>query len=92
MQKILFICFLALGGLFQYWLWYGTGGYVANDKLEQELAAQTKTTNALQQRNHELITQINSIRGSSASLEAKSRYELNLIKPDEMLVKLPKSK
>ena len=90
MQKILFICFLALSGLFQYWLWYGSGGHIANDKLEAELKQQIKLTYNLQQRNNALIADIHNIRGSRLSLESKSRYELNLIKPGEMLIILPK--
>ena len=92
MRAILFVCFLMLGGLFQYWLWYGSGGYIDNDKLEHGLAIQMKLTNDLQKRNSELITKISIIRASNASLEAQSRYELNLIKPNEMLVILPKDK
>ena len=89
MQKILFISLIALIALFQYWLWYGNDGYIMTSKLEADFESQVRLNKELQQRNNELSAQIHNIRGTRASLDAKSRYELNLIKPDETLVILP---
>ena len=58
-------------------------------QLEANFESQVRLNKELQRRNNKLSVQIHNIRGTRASLNAKSCYELNLIKPDETLVILP---
>lgn len=87
MQKILFIVLVGLFVLFQYQLRYHQDFEVRQIQVQIEMQ---KATNAkLTQRNVDMINQILSLKGSKDSIEAKARYELNLIKPNELLLLYP---
>lgn len=89
MQKILFICLIGIIILFQMQLRYGRGGYAADDKVKQQIAKARAANATLKDRNALLLLKISGLKGSDDSLEARSRHELNLIKPGETLVLLP---
>jgi len=91
MQKILFLVLCAVIALFQYELWYGRGGVYDSKTLENSIMQQTRTNQNLQQRNDLIIDHLQELKGSADLMEARARKELNLIKPNELLVVLPEN-
>lgn len=91
MQKILFLCLIAVICLFQLQLRRGHGGIIDDEKVKLQLTQQKQINADLTQRNSVMEIKIAGLKGSADSLEARSRYELNLIKQGEMLVLLPGS-
>ena len=89
MQKILFLCLVGLLVLLPYELKYGRGGYLDLVRIKQQIQMQTSINNELVNRNSMEKMKIEGLKGSIDSLEARSRYELNLVKPGETLVVLP---
>lgn len=89
MQKILFILLLATIGLFQYELWFGRGGIYDSTQLSHNINKQIELNQKLQNRNDSVVEHLQELKGSSEMMEARARRELNLIKPNELLVLLP---
>ncbi len=89
MQKILFLCLVALVIFIPYELKHGVGGRDDVYRVHQEILTQEKLNASLENRNSLEQIKIEGLKGSKDSLEARSRYELNLVKPGETLVVLP---
>ncbi len=89
MQKILFIVLLGVIALFQYELWFGRGGIYDSNQLSRTIAQQNETNQKLQKRNDSVVSHLQELKGSPEMMEARARHELNLIKPNELLVMLP---
>lgn len=91
MQKILVLVLLLVAVIFQYELWYGRGGIYDAKSLEKGITRQQSTNQQLQQRNDIVIDHLQELKGSVELMQARARKELDLIKPDEMLVLFPES-
>ena len=91
MQKILFLCLIGVVILFELQLRHGHGGIVDDAKIKKQIADQKQINSKLMERNSAMKIKIAGLKGSADSLEARSRGELNLIKPGEVLVLLPGS-
>jgi cell division protein FtsB len=89
MQKIIFLCLIGLLVVLPYQLKYGLGGYLDNQKLKAQIIKQSHINESLVNRNSLELMKIEGLKGSTSSLEARARYELNLVKPGETLVLLP---
>ncbi len=89
MQKIIFICLLGLFGVISFQYNYGRGGRYDNKIVQLEIVRQSQINAILNNRNSLELMRIEGLKGSSDFLEARARYELNLIKPNEKLVILP---
>ena len=91
MQKILLILFLCIVVIFIEQLNYGNGGYQNNQMIIKQITKQQTINEELINRNSLLEMKIAGIKGSTDALEARARYELNLVKPGETLVVLPEN-
>lgn len=89
MHKILFLVLIALIYYFQAQLKSGHGGLEDQLRVEKMIAAQKKDNLTLYQRNEMMELKIAALKGSNDSIEARARYELNMVKPGETLVLLP---
>ncbi len=89
MHKLLFLALIALIYMFQIQLRYGHGGLEDNKRMELMIAQQEENNLNLYKRNEMLRLKIAALKGSSDSIEARARYELNMIKPGETLILLP---
>lgn len=89
MQKTIFICLALMLALFSYQLKYGYGGYADDQRVQGQITNQFNVNESLANRNSMLEMKIEGLKGSVDSLEARARYELNLVKPGETLVVLP---
>jgi cell division protein FtsB len=69
-------------------LWFGKGGVPRMVELQRKLAAQ-KSTNALaRHRNEQLAAEVSDLKEGLEMVEEKARFELGMIKPDEIFVQL----
>lgn len=89
MQKILLICLLLVLVVFNLQLHHGHGGMDEDNGVRNKINQQTAVNNELAARNQMVLIKIEGLKGSTDAMEARARYELNLVKPGEILVKLP---
>jgi cell division protein FtsB len=89
MQKFLFIFLITMIVWFNYQIRYARGGNADDLRIIQQIDKQTQLNHQLTERNNQMIMQIAGLKGSSDSIEQRSRSELNMIKNGETLVMLP---
>jgi cell division protein FtsB len=69
-------------------LWFGRGGVSRMVELNDKLKAQTATNDAARRRNEQLSAEVNDLKEGLEMVEEKARFELGMIKPDEIFVQL----
>jgi len=74
---------------FNYQSKYGRGGHTDDLQIIQQINKQAMLNHDLSERNNRMVMQIAGLKGSSDSIEQRSREELNMIKNGETLVMLP---
>ncbi|KTC97159.1 cell division protein FtsB [Legionella erythra] len=83
MRSIVVILILALIGL-QYKLWLGDGSVLQWQQLEQKIVDQQKENKKLAARNRAIEADILELKSGEQALEEQARYELGMIKHDEV--------
>ena len=73
----------------QYPLWIGKGGWLRVWELAQQLAEQKEGNRKLEQRNTGLEAEVRDLKSGYEAVEERARFELGLIKPDEVYVQVP---
>jgi cell division protein FtsB len=82
--KALAAIFVALIGLIQYPLWLGKGGWLRVWESDR-LVSQHRERNAqLQARNAALEADVRDLKQGTEAIEERARYELGMVKPDEV--------
>ena len=82
---------LALMALFvfvQAQLWVGSSGKPYTMKLQLELDKQTALNDQSQARNDQLVAEVRDLREGLEMVEERARWELGMVKPDEILVQV----
>ena len=69
-------------------LWFGQGGVPRMVELQGKLEAQQATNAAARHRNSLLAAEVNDLKEGLEMVEEKARFELGMIKPDEIFVQL----
>ncbi|HQW20464.1 MAG TPA: cell division protein FtsB [Rhodocyclaceae bacterium] len=80
---------LALIALLQYPLWLGKGGWLRVWDVDQKLQTQRDLNHKLEQRNVGLDAEVRDLKSGYDAIEEHARYELGLIKQDEIFVQVP---
>jgi cell division protein FtsB len=75
---------LALLLLLQYPLWLGKGSWLKVFDLDRQLSEQRAANRALADRNAKLAAEVNDLKSGYAAIEARARYELGMIRGDEV--------
>ncbi|OGV52236.1 MAG: cell division protein FtsB [Legionellales bacterium RIFCSPHIGHO2_12_FULL_42_9] len=83
MRTIFLILVLTLIGL-QYKLWLGDGSVRQWRQLEQKTTVQTEENEQLLARNQALAADILELKRGDQALEEQARYELGMVKDDEV--------
>ncbi|WP_419419287.1 cell division protein FtsB [Legionella sp. D16C41] len=83
MRPIVIILILAFLGL-QYKLWLGDGSILHWYNLENQITQQKKENERLIARNHALEADILELKSGDQALEEQARYELGMVKNDEI--------
>ena len=69
-------------------LWFGKGGMTRVVQLRAELAAQQAANDKARARNTQLDAELRDLREGLEMVEEKARFELGMIKPDEIYVQV----
>lgn len=83
MRSIMLILLLALIGL-QYKLWLGDGSITQWRHLESKIVAQKQENVMLTSRNRAIEADIMELKSGDQALEEQARYELGMVKNDEL--------
>ena len=78
----------ALLVLVQAELWFGKGGVTRMVELQRKLDAQKSTNEQAKRRNEQLAAEVSDLKEGLEMVEEKARFELGMIKPDEIYVHL----
>lgn len=75
--------------LIQYPLWLGKGGWLKVWEYGAQLEEREETTRQMAVRNAGLDAEIRDLKQGSDAIEERARYDLGMIKKDEIFVQLP---
>lgn len=87
-MKVISVIFAAFLVAIQAQLWFGKGGMPRVVQLRGELAAQQQANDKARARNAQLDAELRDLREGLEMVEEKARFELGMIKPDEVFVQL----
>jgi len=82
----------ALLVLIQYPLWLGKGGWLRVWELDRQVAGVQARNLELQERNAGLEAEVLDLKQGSEAIEERARYELGLIKQDEVFFQVIEKK
>jgi cell division protein FtsB len=85
-MRLLTLGLLALLVLVQAELWFGRGGLPRVMELSARLDAQRAVNDAARARNERLTAEVRDLREGLEMVEEKARFELGMVKPDEIFV------
>ena len=69
-------------------LWFGKGGVPREMELQSKLAEQRTANEAARARNAQLEAEVRDLKEGLEMVEEKARYELGMVRPDEILVQI----
>ena len=67
-------------------LWFGNSGLPRVLDLQAQLDAQLATNDVAKHRNEQLAAEVSDLKEGLEMVEEKARYDLGMVKPDEILV------
>jgi cell division protein FtsB len=82
------LALLALLVFVQAQLWLGSSGKPYTMKLQLELDKQTALNDQPRARNEQLVAEVRDLREGLEMVEERARWELGMVKPDEILVQV----
>ena len=88
-MRVLTVVLVALLGLVHGTLWLGKGGVRRVMELQAALSTQQLVNQQAYARNDRLSAEVNDLRQGIEMVEEKARFELGMLKPDEILVQVP---
>jgi len=83
-MKILAGIFVVLIIAIQYPLWLGKGSWLRVAEVDRRLSAQREINAGLERRNSALAAEVRDLKQGFEAVEERARYELGLVKPDEV--------
>ena len=90
-MKVLAGILVALILAIQYPLWLGKGGWLRVWDVDRQLGAQTAKNERLESRNGALAADVKDLKQGSDAIEERARYELGMVRNDEVFFQLPGS-
>ena len=85
-MRFVTVVLLALLGLVHAELWFGKGGVPRTVELNGRLQAQKAANELARERNSQLDAEVRDLKEGLEMVEEKARFELGMVKPDEILV------
>ncbi len=86
------LALLALLLFVQAQLWLGSSGKPYTMRLQLELDKQTALNDLARARNDQLVAEVGDLREGLEMVEERARWELGMVKPDEILVQVARPK
>jgi len=87
-MRLISVALVLLLLLIQYPLWLGKGGWLRVGELEKEVAAAQEKNEGLRQRNAKLASEVNDLKDGTGAVEERARFELSMIKQNEIYVQI----
>ncbi len=87
-MRLLTLSLVALLALIQYPLWLGKGGWLRVNELDRKLTAQQTLNAELKTRNASLEAEVKDLKTGTEAIEERARYELGMVKKDEVFVQV----
>ena len=88
-MRWLSVALVALLVVLQYPLWIGRGGWLRVWDVDRQLQLQKESNRKLEVRNAGLDAEVRDLKQGYDAIEERARFELGLIKQDEIFVQLP---
>ena len=83
---------LGLAVVLQYPLWLGKGGWLKVWESDRQLRQQREVNRQLELRNAGLEAETRNLKSGLEAVEERSRFELGMVKSDEVFFQLPQRK
>ncbi len=87
-MRLILLSLTALLLLIQYPLWLGKGGWLRVWDLDQQVYAAQKKNDELRARNAKLDSEVQDLKEGTGAVEERARYELGMIKENEIFVQI----
>jgi len=87
-MRFITVALLGLLALVHAELWFGKGGVPREMELQSKLAEQRTANEAARARNAQLEAEVRDLKEGLEMVEEKARYELGMVRPDEILVQI----
>jgi cell division protein FtsB len=87
-MRLFTLALLALLVLIQWPLWLGKGGWLRVWEIDRQLAVQQQVNARLLARNRALAGEVQDLKQGTGAIEERARYELGMIRPDEIFVQI----
>jgi len=87
-MRLVTLILVALLALVNAELWFGKGGVPRMMEIQSRLAAQRADNEVARQRNAQMEAEVRDLKEGLEMVEEKARYELGMIKPDEIYVQV----
>ena len=91
-MRYLTVALIALLALVQAELWFGKSGVPRMMELSSKLAEQKAGNETARSRNAQLQAEVRDLKEGLEMVEEKARFELGMVKPDEILVQISSPK
>ena len=88
-MRWLSVALVALLVVLQYPLWIGRGGWLRVWDVDRQLQLQKESNRKLEVRNAGLDAEVRDLKQGYDAIEELARFELGMIKQDEIFVQLP---
>jgi len=86
--RLIAVCFILLLALIQYPLWLGKGGWLRVWEFQRQVAQAKVNNDKLKERNANLDSEVADLKTGTDSVEERARFELGMIKKDEIFVQI----
>jgi cell division protein FtsB len=87
-MKLLAALLAGLLVLIQYPLWLGKGGWLRVWELDRQLLSRQNNNQRLKERNLALDAEVKDLRQGLFAVEERARYELGMVRPDEVFIQV----
>ena len=87
-MRLIAVSFVILLVLIQYPLWLGKGGWLRVWEFERQVAQAQSQNEKLKERNAKLESEVADLKTGTDSVEERARFELGMIKKDEIFVQI----
>ena len=87
-MRYISLALIALLALVHAELWFGKGGVPRVLDLRGKLAEQQAANETGKARNAQLVAEVSDLKEGLEMVEEKARFELGMVKPDEILVQV----
>lgn len=87
-MRLIVVCLTALLLLIQYPLWLGKGGWLTVRKLDGQVQLAHKKNDELRARNAKLESEVHDLQEGTGAIEERARYELGMIRQNEIFIQV----